>query len=142
MFSYQAQAWSQDALIKTLNPIIRGWANYHRHNVAKGTFKKLDNYLWTVTWQWGKRRHSDKGFRWIANRYWKSEGERNWVFQTKENTLIQFSDASIRRHNFPKLDANPYLDRKYFLDRKERMRRQTPWIQTKLSYFALTPSNG
>jgi hypothetical protein len=31
---------------------------------------------------------------------------------------------------------------KYFLDRKERMRRQTPWIQTTLSYFALLPSNG
>ncbi|MCX6707878.1 MAG: hypothetical protein NT001_07140 [Candidatus Woesearchaeota archaeon] len=30
------------------------------------------------------------------------------------------------------------LDRKYFLDRKDRMRRQTPWIQTTLSYFALT----
>ena len=50
----KAQAWLQEDLIKTLNPIIRGWANYHRHNVAKETFKKLDNYLWTVTWQWGK----------------------------------------------------------------------------------------
>ncbi len=138
----KAKAWSQDALIKTLNPIIRGWANYHRHNAAKQTFKNLDNYLWTVTWQWGKRRHSDRGFKWIANRYWHSEGERNWVFQTKENTLLEFSDASIRRHNFPKLDANPYLDRKYFLERKERMKRQTPWIQTKLSYFALPSSNG
>jgi RNA-directed DNA polymerase (EC 2.7.7.49) len=138
----KAQAWSQDDLIKTLNPIIRGWANYHRHNVAKETFKKLDKYLWTVTWQWGKRRHSDRGFRWIANRYWHSERERNWVFKTEENTLIQFSDASIRRHNFPKLDANPYLNRKYFLERKDRIKKQTPWIQTKLSYFALPPSNG
>jgi RNA-directed DNA polymerase len=138
----KAQTWSQDALIKTLNPIIRGWANYHRHNVAKETFKKLDHYLWIVTWQWGKRRHSNKGFKWIATRYWHSEGNRNWVFQTKENTLLQFSDVSIRRHSFPKLDANPYLDRKYFLDRKERMGRQTPWIQIKLSYFALPPSNG
>jgi len=140
----KARAWSQDDLIKTLNPIIQGWANYHRHNVAKEMFKKLDNYLWTVTWQWGKRRHTNKGLKWIAKRYWHSEpdGKRNWVFQTKENTLLKFSDASIRRHSFPKLDANPYLDRKYFLDRKERMRRQTPWIQTTLSYFALLPSNG
>lgn len=138
----KAQAWSQDVLIKTLNPIIRGWANYHRHNVAKQTFKKLDKYLWTATWQWGKRRHSDKGFKWIVDRYWKSEGNRNWVFQTQENTLLQFSDASIRRHSHPKLDANPYLERNYFLERNDRMKRQTPWIQTKLSYFALPPSNG
>ena len=138
----KAKAWSQDALIKTLNPIIGGWANYHRHIAAKDTFKKLDAYLWTATWQWGKRRHSNKGSKWIVNRYWHSEGPRNWVFQTEENTLLQFSDASIRRHVFPKLDANPFLDRKYFLDRKDRMRRQTPWIQTTLSYFALPPSNG
>jgi len=138
----KAQAWSQDALIKTLNPIIRGWTNYHRHIAAKATFKKLDAYLWTVTWQWGKRRHSNKGFKWIANRYWHSESKRNWVFKTEENTLQQFSDASIRRHVFPKLDVNPYLDRSYFLERKDRMRRQTPWIQTKLTYFALPPSNG
>jgi len=138
----KAKAWSQDALIKTLNPIIGGWANYHRHIAAKDTFKKLDAYLWTATWQWGKRRHSNKGSKWIVNRYWHSEGPRNWVFQTEENTLLQFSDASIRRHVFPKLDANPFLDRKYFLDRKDRMKRQTPWIQTTLSYFALPPSNG
>lgn len=138
----KARAWSQDDLIKALNPIIRGWANYHRHIAATATFKKLDAYLWTVTWQWGKRRHSNKGFKWIAHRYWHSEGDRNWVFKTKENTLQQFSDASIRRHSFPKLEANPYLDRNYFIERKDRMRRQTPWIQTKLSYFALPPSNG
>ncbi len=138
----KAQAWSQDALIKTLKPVIRGWANYHRHIAAKATFKKLDAYLWTVTWQWSKRRYSNKGFKWIANRYWHSESERNWVFKTGENTLLQFSDASIRRHVFPKLDANPYLERSYFIERKDRMRRQTPWIQTKLTYLALPPSNG
>ena len=44
-----ARAWTQDALIKTLNPIIRGWANYHRHIVAAETFGKLDNYTWAVT---------------------------------------------------------------------------------------------
>jgi len=36
----KARVWTQDALIKALNPIIRGWANYHRHIVAKETFGK------------------------------------------------------------------------------------------------------
>ena len=133
----KARAWTQDALIKALNPAIRGWANYHRHIVAKETFKKLDAYVWTVTWQWAQRRHSNKGRKWIANRYWHSEGKRNWVFRTKENKLLLFSDFTIRRHRMPKLEANPYLDRKYFLNRKERIKRQTPWTQTRLSFFAL-----
>lgn len=142
MILAKAKAWTQDALIKALNPTIRGWVNYHRHNVAKETFKKLDAYLWEVTWQWAKRRHPNKGHKWIARKYWHSKGSRNWVFQTVENTILQFSEASVRRHAFPKLQANPYLDRKYFLERRDRMRRQTTWIQTTFSYFALPPNKG
>jgi len=131
----KAKVRTQDELIKTLNPVIRGWTNYHRHIVAKETFKKLDSYLWEITWQWGKRRHPNKGRKWIARKYWHSEGNRNWVFRTKYNKLLKFSDAVIRRHAMPKLDANPYLDRNYFLERKDRIKKQTPWIQTKLSFF-------
>lgn len=122
----KAQAWAQDALIKALNPIIRGWTNYHRHNVTAETFKKLDDYIWKVTWRWGKRRHPDKGRKWIAHRYWQPEGNRKWVFQTEENKLLEFSDTKIRRHTYPKLDANPYLDRKYFQERRDRVKPTTP----------------
>ncbi|MDN7025649.1 group II intron reverse transcriptase/maturase [Methanoculleus sp. FWC-SCC1] len=137
----KARAWTQDRLIMALNPVIRGWSNYHRHNAAKGTFGYLDHYVWTVTWKWGKHRHPTKGHKWIARRYWHSEGNRNWIFQTKENTLLLFEDATIRRHTIPRLTANPYLERNYFLNRRERMKRQTPWVQTSLSYFALPPEN-
>lgn len=131
----KAKSWNQNKLIKALNPVIRGWANYHRHIVAKDTFGKLDSYLWEITWQWGKRRHPNKGHKWIANKYWTSEGTRNWVFKTKETKLLKFSDAKIRRHILPKLDANPYLNRNYFIERKDRIKKQSPWIQTRLSIF-------
>ena len=131
----KAKSWTQEELIKTLNPVIRGWANYHRHIVAKDTFQKLDSYLWEITWQWGKRRHPNKGHKWIANKYWTSEGTRNWIFQTKETKLLKFLDTKIRRHHHAKLDANPYLNRNYFLERKDRTKKQTPWIQTKLPFF-------
>src|SRR5262245_43148710 len=32
-------------LIQQLNPMIRGWANYHRHVVAKQTFNQVDNSI-------------------------------------------------------------------------------------------------
>lgn len=131
----KAKSWAQDELIKTLNPVIRGWTNYHRHIVAKDAFRKLDSYLWEITWRWGKRRHPNKGHKWIANKYWASEGTRKWIFQTKETKLLKFSDAKIRRHSLPKLDANPYLNRQYFLERKDRIKRQAPWIQTRLPFF-------
>jgi RNA-directed DNA polymerase len=134
-----ARSWTQGELIKKLNQIIRGWANYHRHIVAKDIFKKLDHYIWEITWRWGKRRHPNKGYKWIFNKYWIPEGSRKWVFQTKETKLLQFSDFQIRRHLLPKLDANPYLDRSYFLTRKDRIQKQTPWIQTRLPFFFLEP---
>jgi RNA-directed DNA polymerase len=138
----KAQAWTQDALIKALNPIIRGWTNYHHHIVVAETFRKLDNYLWTVTWRWGKHRHPNKGHRWIARRYWQSKGSRRWVFQTKENKLLNFSETKIRRHPCPRLKMNPYLDRKYFLERRERLRQTTPRKRDQKNPLVLPPSTG
>ncbi len=138
----KARSWTQDALIKALNPIIRGWANYHRHIVAAESFGKLDSYIWTITWRWGKHRHPNKGHRWIAKRYWKPEGSRKWVFRTEENRLRKFSDTKIRRHVFPKLKANPYLDRKYFLERREHRKQTTPRNQDQNILFVLPPITG
>lgn len=133
----KAQAWTQDELIRTLNPIIRGWVNYNRHTVASQTFGDIDMYIWNTTWKWAKRRHTNKGRKWIAQKYWKSRGARNWNFQTGKNELLKCADAKIRRHSNPILEKNPYLDRRYFIDRKNRINKQTPWIQTTFTFFAL-----
>src|ERR1035438_8241047 len=36
----------QETLIGLLNPMIRGWANYHRHVVAKKTYTTVDYHIW------------------------------------------------------------------------------------------------
>ncbi|WP_262964258.1 group II intron reverse transcriptase/maturase [Methylobacter psychrophilus] len=51
----------QANLIKMLNPILRGWANYHRHVVAKKTFNRVDAEVWSMLWKWATRRHPNKG---------------------------------------------------------------------------------
>lgn len=33
-------------LIYKLNPLIRGWANYHRHVASASTFNKVDHQIW------------------------------------------------------------------------------------------------
>jgi RNA-directed DNA polymerase len=133
---HRAAAWTQDELIDALNPVVVGWANYHRHIVAADTFGKLDHVAWNMLWRWAKRRHPDKGHRWIARRYWHTEGNRNWVFKTGTKRLIKFSDTKIRRHPQVKLDANPFLNRNYFLDRRNTSRILAPESQTKLSFFS------
>ena len=38
------------ALIRLLNPRIRGWAMYHRHASSKATFHRLDHLLFRLLW--------------------------------------------------------------------------------------------
>ncbi len=107
----------QANLIKLLNPVLRGWANYHRHVVAKKTFAWIDTNVWSMLWQWAVRRHPEKGARWVKERYFKSSGTRNWVFAATEKkedgTLREFNllleaDTPIQRHVKIKADANPH----------------------------------
>lgn len=39
-------------LIGALNPILRGWVNYHRHVVAKRALSVVINHLYRQFWRW------------------------------------------------------------------------------------------
>ena len=108
---------SQIDLIEKLNPIIRGWALYHRSVVASSTFSRLDSIVWDLLWSWAKRRHPKKGHQWIARKYWHSIDNSNWVFTTFTSTLKRFSDTKIKRHVLAQLMRNPFLDAEYFSKR-------------------------
>ena len=55
-------------LIYKLNPIISGWANYHRHVVSKRVFTQLDNTIFWLLWNWSKRRHQNKSKQWVKSK--------------------------------------------------------------------------
>lgn len=59
----------QSMLIEQLNPMIRGWANYHRCSVAGQTFCRMGHAIWQMLWRWALRRHRNKPKRWIYGRY-------------------------------------------------------------------------
>lgn len=100
---------SQKELIKALNPIITGWANYHHNHCAKQTYGKLDTYVFHKLWKWAKRRHPNKGRKWIKKRYWHSTLFSNWIFSDGDLKLEMFRYTKIIRHTIIKFDANPYL---------------------------------
>src|SRR5215469_1167952 len=53
-------------LILQLNPVIRGWANYHQHVVSKETFNTVDDQIYRTVRRWMKRKHPQKADEWIA----------------------------------------------------------------------------
>ena len=110
-------AMPQAALIGRLNPIIRGWANYHAGQVSKNTYSKVDNEIWQGLWKWAGRRHPTKNTQWIKNRYFHREGSRSWVFGIKDSSggrtvirskLLKAAETPIRRHIKIKAAANPF----------------------------------
>lgn len=114
-----AKSWNQNRLLETLNPVIEGWARYHRFIVASKTFARLDFVVWEMLWKWALRRHPNKGKDWVAHRYWEHNFHAKWTFGTDDGTLKRFSKFKIVRYPRLKLDQNPYLEPCYFKKRKQ-----------------------
>ena len=107
---------AQELVIAQLNPILRGWATYHRHVVAAATFVKVDHLVWQMLWRWARRRHPTKRTGWIKARYFHCHGTRDWIFAcptTDEapdwrRTLFRASTLPIQRHAKVRSEANPF----------------------------------
>ena len=139
----------QDKLILLLNPLLRGWANYHSPVVAKAAFSRMDHLLFRAIWRWCRRRHPKKNALWVRKKYFRSQGSRNWVFASTANekdgnetkvALYKLPDTPIRRHKKVKGSYNPYdsADELYGEKlRQERMlhsrRHRKQWISLYVS---------
>lgn len=104
-------------LIVALNPMIRGWALYHRHAVSKAIFHAADHAIFQAIWKWARRRHQHKPRRWVKDKYFPDEGPNRWVFtgvlkdeegQVKVVRLLAASSVRIERHTKVRAEANPY----------------------------------
>lgn len=112
-------------LIRQLNPILRGWCNYHRHISANKHFCKLDMFVWGTIWRWAVRRHSNKGKTWIKMKYFNSDSTSKWVFfgtdkKCKIIKLVKASQINVLMHRLINGKANPYDTDwdSYFYDRR------------------------
>jgi RNA-directed DNA polymerase len=90
-------------VIKRLNPIIRGWANYFRTEVSTQTFNLLDKQMFHREVRYVKHTHPDKSRTWQDDHYFgKLNPYRNdnWVFGDKETGayLTKFKWTGIQRH--------------------------------------------
>lgn len=108
-------------VIKTLNPVIRGWANYYRHSAAKDVFQKVRHAQWQMLWNWAKRRHPNKSSKWVKARYFRSDGY--WTFQEEGKAELVKPDktpitrfAKIRGRHSP---YDPAL-KEYWIERKKQ----------------------
>ncbi|SFB25956.1 RNA-directed DNA polymerase [Collimonas sp. OK607] len=135
----------QENLIRLLNPMLRGWSQYHSPVVAKEAFTRMDWLLFHRLMRWAKRRHPTKSADWIRQKYWRSIGNRAWVFAVdiinakgKKDVMELYSLAStvIDYHKKIKGAYNPYDPKCEMYGetlRQERMvnamRYRTEWVK-------------
>ena len=135
-------------LIKKLNQMLRGWANYHRHVVASHTFARVDNYVYEQLWRMLRRRHSRKSRKWLSRKYWRAAGKKG-IFAIiarckktfKLYQVIKVAAIGIRRHRKVKAEANPYLPEyaRYFWIRRH-IKEAKLWRELSARQMRLVPA--
>lgn len=95
----KAKAMSHDVLIRILNPVIRGRANYPRHVVYKAIFNRVDYTLWSLIWNWIRHCYPRKPPYWIKKKSFRRVEDCKWIFSgEKGERLYQSSSTPIQRH--------------------------------------------
>jgi RNA-directed DNA polymerase len=75
-----------ETLIAKLNPIVRGWANYHRYVCSHSTFWKADGVIYHQLLRWAKRTHPNKSYGWLKQKYFSHAGQFGFFARKRTST--------------------------------------------------------
>lgn len=136
-----------ETLIKRMNPVLKGWAQYHKGTVAKQTFSKVDHLIYWRLVRWGLRRHPRKTGKWVYAHYWKQCGSRRQFAGLQDDPfggderiplpLYSLPDMKIVRHVKVKGDYNPFHPEWVAYGEKLRVQRmgETIWSAQRASLW-------
>jgi len=139
----------QDVLIKKLNPILRGFANYYKGVVSKKTFSYIANRVWQYLWRWAKRRHPNKNAKWVRKRYFKTIKGCKWTFACNDRrgkekiiSLYPTAHTPIERHIKVKGNASPDdPSLKEYWEKRHQKHGKTHWEKNSKYYLVAQAQN-
>ncbi|MGW1681867.1 group II intron reverse transcriptase/maturase [Saccharopolyspora sp. NPDC002376] len=80
-----------EALLRQLNPVLRGWCQYFRHGVSKATFGYLDAFTWRRVATWLRKRHERINWKDLYRRFLTGRpGNR-----PAENGIVMFDTTTV-----------------------------------------------
>ncbi|MFR9750528.1 group II intron maturase-specific domain-containing protein [Nocardia sp. 004] len=82
-------------LLRTLNPMIRGWCTYFRHAASKTTFAYLAAYTWRRVFNWTVKRHPKTPVRKLRRQYFP-----DWKPTDGDVTLFYADTAKVSRYRY------------------------------------------
>ena len=129
----------QEVLIKKLNPILRGFANYYQGVVSKETFSYISYRVWQYLWNWCKRRHLKRRLKWVKNKYFRRINGVEWTFccETEDRRgkkkllyLYDISKMPIVRHVKVKGTASPFdIEMTDYWEKRKKKLGQKRWAK-------------
>lgn len=124
-------------LIRRLNPVIRGWANYHRHVASKGTFAYVDYQIYHAIMRWGTRTHRKKSRTWIYNRYFQRPTPQQGTVFTANDKPAKRSKPKSQEHQPVKLLRLVKAAATKIVRRVKIRMTANPFDPQQASYFAM-----
>ena len=82
-------------LLRRLNPVLRGWANYFRHGVSKATFDYLNGYSWRRVVIWLRHKHPRASWKLLRRRYLPE-----WRPTEDEVALLNPASVPVTRYRY------------------------------------------
>jgi len=117
-----------EKLITKLNPVVRGWANYHKYVQSSRIFAEVEMNIYYLLNQWARRKHGNKTPKWIRNHYrGKSHDRKHFSCTIKRKDgsfrileLVKVNDIKLHRYIKIKGTSNPFNfgDMEYFKGRR------------------------
>jgi RNA-directed DNA polymerase len=80
-------------LLRSVNPVLRGWCNYFRHGVSARTFSYLDHFTWWRIFGWLRKRHVGLNKGTLVRRHlpnWQIRDGRIEMFRPQQVAIIRY----------------------------------------------------
>ncbi|GAA4551898.1 group II intron reverse transcriptase/maturase [Amycolatopsis samaneae] len=80
---------SLEAVLRAVNPVLRGWAAYFRYGVSKKTFSYLGWYAWWRVLRWIRYKHRRLTWKQLRRRYYGAD-------RIAEGGVVLYNPAKMR----------------------------------------------
>ena len=84
---------SLSELVSRLNPVLRGWTNYHRHGASSKTFSYLSAFTWRRVWIWLRHKHPKATVKELRRRYlpgWWPTQDKARLFKPDAVAIVRY----------------------------------------------------
>jgi RNA-directed DNA polymerase len=88
-----------DELLRSLNQMLRGWANFFRHGVSKAVFSAVDSHAWSRLMRWIRAKYAGKhplGMKELRRRFC----DQGWRFAHNGVVFTGAASVTVERYRY------------------------------------------